>query len=166
MRFILIFLLICFGGTFYAQDTTPSSFDDAKAEYQKNIKKSRINGVYIPKNLDDAFIELNQLSSPEAIKKFKAASEEVVAKKLHFGLGRWIVYNWNFYRGSRYSYYLSQLGISNPDDMATFTIVSFHRHLNKRPQEIDKRVKDIRDRKEREREGQVQKVITRKREDK
>ena len=64
--------------------------------YQRNIKKSRINGVYIPANLEEAFQELDDLSPEPAKAKFKNAPEDVIATKLHFGLGRWIYVYWNF----------------------------------------------------------------------
>jgi hypothetical protein len=98
--------------------------------YERNIKKSRINGVYIPKDLEEAMTELVALSTEEAIAKFKAGEEELVARRLHFGLGRWMIYNWNFYEGSRFSHYLKEKGINHPDDQARFVIVSLHRKLN------------------------------------
>jgi hypothetical protein len=58
-------------------------------------------------------------------------SEEDAAIKLHFSLGRWMIYNWGFYEGSRLSYYLKNLGIGHPDDMAQFIIITYHRNLNK-----------------------------------
>jgi hypothetical protein len=115
--------------------------NEADSIYKSNIKKSRLHGVYIPKDLDDAFLELDRLSPPEAINKMKAIPEEIVAKKLHFGLGRWIAHNWNFDEGSRFSHYLKGLGIIKTDDMINFMLVSYHRYLNKKPQEIETRVK-------------------------
>lgn len=108
--------------------------------YKENIRKSKINGVYIPKDMDEAYEELNQLASPEAIAKFKAASEDTIATRLHFGLGRWISHFWNFDEGSRYVEYLKNLGLKDKDHMVQFTIVSFHRHLNNRDQEVEKRI--------------------------
>ncbi len=112
-----------------AQDF-PSNEKEYEKQYFSNIKKSRINGVYIPKDLDDAFKELKALSPPESLVKFKNAPEDLVAKKLHGGLGLWMIVNWNFYDGSRFSHWMKTKGISHPDDMAEFVIKSFHRHLN------------------------------------
>ena len=104
--------------------------EEFEKQYERNIRKSRINGVYIPKDLNDAINELVKLSPPESLEKFKIVSEDIVAKKLHFGMGRWMIVNWNFYEGSRLSNYLKNLGVGHPDDMADFLIVSLHRHLN------------------------------------
>jgi len=108
--------------------------------YQRNIKKSRINGVYIPANLEEAFQELDDLSPEEAKLKFKNAPEDVIATKLHFGLGRWISVFWNFTEGSRYVEYLRQLGIVDSDHMIQFTIVSYHRYKNGKPIDIEGQV--------------------------
>lgn len=123
---VLIIVFLVPNGAF-SQDSLEIAY--AK-QYEENIKKSRINGVYIPNNLEEAFHELKALSTPESIHKFKLADEEMVVRKLHFGLGRWMIYNWNFYDGSRFSDYLKQKGLSHPDDMARFVMICFHRYLN------------------------------------
>ena len=126
----------------YSQDDVvfPKGEKGYEAQYQRNIKKSRINGVYIPANLEEAFKELDDLSPEGAKAKFKNASEDIVATKLHFGLGRWISVYWNFIEGSRYVEYLRQLGITDPDHMIQFTIVSYHRYKNNKPLEVDAQV--------------------------
>lgn len=110
---------------------------DFEKEYEKqyaiNITKEYLNDVYIPIDLEDAFSELNRLASSEALTKFKNADEEVIRRKLHFGVGRWISVNWNFEAGSRFSHYMKEMGVTFPDDMTEMTIVSFHRHLNGTP---------------------------------
>jgi len=111
-----------------------------EAQYQRNIKKSRINGVYIPANLEEAFKELDDLSPEQSKVKFTNAPEEIIAKKLHFGLGRWISVYWNFIEGSRYVEYLRQLGITDPDHMIQFTIVSYHRYKNNSPLNVEAQV--------------------------
>lgn len=125
----------------YSQEIkNPASAAEFEELYQQNIKKTRINGVYIPKDLDDAIVELKALSPDSALDKFKLADEQVVAKKLHFGLGRWIYLYWNFEEGSRYVEYLRNLGLTTPDHMIEFTIVSLHRHLNGKEQEVQERI--------------------------
>ena len=107
--------------------------DSLELVYQQRILKSRIDGTYIPKDFEDAFVELKRLSDPQDLKTFAGQEEEEVAKKLHFGLGRWMVVNWYFYEGSRFSHYIRQKGVSFPDDMAQLVMRLFHRHLNDRP---------------------------------
>lgn len=119
--------------------TTESSF---QKQYEKNIKLSRIGGVYIPADLNEAFEELTQLADEASLTKFKSAPEEVIARKLHFGLGRWISVFWNLEEGSRYEHYLRNIGLTKVDHMVQFTIVSFHRHLLGKDLEVEKRVAD------------------------
>ena len=129
MKWLLAIFSFFVLGQCFSQDPVDSeeTFDE---RYARNIKKSRINGVYIPKNMDEAMTELQALRSDEALDKFKKGDEAMVARKLHFGLGRWMIYNWNFYEGSRFSHYLSQQGLTHPDDQAQLVIVSLHRKLN------------------------------------
>jgi cell division protein FtsL len=114
------------------EDTIPKSLSEIRflEKYNRNIKKSRINGVYIPKDLEDAFKEIKELASKESIYKFKQADKEFVVKRLHFGLGRWIMHNWNFYDGSRISHHIKSYGVSHPDDQVKFLLIAFHNHLN------------------------------------
>ena len=102
-------------------------------EYQTNIKLTKINGVYIPGSLDEAYNRLEKLSPPASIARFQIGEEKDVAEKLHFGIGRWMIVNWNFYGGSRLSHLLKQKGVKHPDDMAQFLLRTFHRKLNNKP---------------------------------
>jgi len=110
--------------------------------YERNIKKTRIDGVYIPANLNEAYEELANLADEGSLSKFKAADEEVISRKLHFGLGRWIMVFWNLEEGSRYEHHLRNLGLVQVDDMIQFTIVSFHRHLNGIDIQAEERITD------------------------
>ncbi len=118
-----------------------ASSDDKKLErtYQNRIKKERIHGVYIPSDLADSFVQLNRLIDKESKKRFKEVSEYEAVKKLHFSFGRWMIYNWGFYEGSRLSHSIRELGIYHPDDIARFIIITYHRYLNKK----DLKVKDL-----------------------
>lgn len=133
----LLFLLGILGmaNCLNAQDP-PATEEEYEERYQRRITQSHLNGVYIPKDLADAFNRLNQLISPESMKKFKGMSEKDATHKLHFSLGRWLIYNWGFYEGSRLSHYLKGLGLSHPDDMARFIIITYHRQLNRQSLEV------------------------------
>ena len=117
----------------------PSTVEDMEIEYQSNIRKSKINGVYIPQDIEEAISEIIRLSPPQSIERFKNGNEEEVVRKLHFGLGKWLAIQWNFDFGSRYSHYLKEMGVTYPDDMISFTLRSLHRHLNEVPMNIRER---------------------------
>jgi len=135
IRALLIVLYTMAISTIYGQEEAPmpTTPEEAEAKYKRNIKKSRINGVYIPKDHIEALEELKEMSPAESLAKFRTQSEDMVVKKLHFGLGRWIRYNWNFYEGSRLSEQLKSIGVSHPDDMSTFLMRLLHRQLNNNP---------------------------------
>jgi len=101
--------------------------------YEWRIKQSYLNGTYIPKDLTDAFVQLHTLIDKASKEKFKNAPEDIVTKKLHFTLGRWIMVNWGFYEGSRLSAFLNEIQLYHPDDMARFLIITYHRSLNRKP---------------------------------
>jgi hypothetical protein len=63
-------------------------------------------------------------------KKFQGLSEQDALRKLYFSFHRWIIVNWGFDGGSRFSHYLKNIGISHPDDMATLIVITYHRKLN------------------------------------
>ena len=44
--------------------------------------------------------------------------------------------NWNFDDGSRFSHFLTKLGLLYRDEMIDFMLISYHRYLNQRPQEV------------------------------
>lgn len=125
--FISIFVLVCTCCSFGQQET--KSFSSKDSLYNANIKKSKLYGVYIPRDIDDALTKLMDLTTPEARANLLKADEETIARKLHFGLGRWMEYNWNFAEGSRFSHFLRQKGLSFTDDMTRFMLITFHRHV-------------------------------------
>lgn len=121
-----------------AQKDPPATLEAFEEEYQKRIRKEYLFGTYIPKDLGDAFFQLNKLIDKESRLKFLRAGEMEAARKLHFSLGRWIMYNWGFYEGSRLSHYLRErYGLSYPDDMARFLIIAYHRSGNRKDLALD-----------------------------
>jgi hypothetical protein len=125
---------------------TPAEYE---ANYAKRIQLEEINGVYIPKDLDDAFAELNRLSDQAGIEKFKNAPESSVAQS-HFGLQKWVELNWGLEEGSRISHYLKQKGISKPEDMSNVIVITYHRFLNGKPLMLEEEIARINKRLEEE----------------
>jgi len=160
MNGILKFALVVFTLLFWFQwsnaqvDTTNV---DLMEDYQWRIQQRTLNDIYIPTDIDDAMVELVELSSENAINKFKTAAEEEVARQLFFGLGKWITSNWQFYEGSRFSHYLRGLGLSHPDDMVIFVIESFHRYLHDKDLNVEERIEKLRE----ERRKKARRIIQR-----
>lgn len=89
-----------------------------------------INGVYIPKNLEECFVQINSFWDESTKVQLKNWDEKEFAGKVHLGFGMWMRNNWSLWGGSRLSKYFNDLGIYHPDDMSGIILVSYHRHLN------------------------------------
>lgn len=114
--------------------------EDAKYKINPTKGKSSPSGVYIPKNLDDCFKELNKMLSPELIKEMKTGTEADMGK-YHRGLGMWIRNNWGLGSGSRLKTYFNSLKVHHPDDMSGIILNSFWRSLNDKPIQLEKQIK-------------------------
>lgn len=139
-HFILL-LVVAFVGVAFSPleaQPPPSTEDQYEVNYKKRIKKQRLNGVYIPKDLFDAFNQLDRLMDEPTLNEFRLLPEVRAGRK--FYLIMWVVNNWGFYEGSRLSSYISKIGITHPEHMAHFVIVAYHRHLNKVDLGIKERV--------------------------
>ena len=121
--------------------------------YHWRIGQEELDGVYIPADIAECFIELDKKVSTASKTKFKSADEMFVMQKLHYSLGRWIWYNWGFYEGSRLSVYMNKVGVHQPEDMADFIVVAYHRHLNEKPLNAKELVEFFQERKKRELEA-------------
>ncbi|HND87449.1 MAG TPA: hypothetical protein PK971_03925 [Saprospiraceae bacterium] len=145
----------------YAQEGPANNEQEFEKQYQQRIKMEKLNGVYIPKNLEDAMLQLDKLTTAEAKAKIKAIPEDSVCMRLHGRLGQWMIMNWGFYGGSRLSHYIRSAGITFPDDMADFLLLGYHRKLHGQPigvKELAVRFKEKR-KAEFEREKKKGKVI-------
>jgi len=137
MRIFFFIILVGFAQSLSAQSA--KQLKEIEEQYAFNIVQTHINDVYIPENIEDALVQLDELSNEAGRSKFLEADEATAAKVLVKGLGRWMMVNWNFYEGSRLSHYLKEMGVTHPEDMAQFLIVSYHRYLREVPQEYDTR---------------------------
>jgi len=168
--FILFCLLHQSALSLYAQQpfAPPANEKEFERQYQERITKDRLFGIYIPKNLDDALVQLDKLSSEESKKIFLSIPEDSVCRVMHNRLGQWMIVNWSFYEGSRLSHYLRSAGVTYPDDMADFLILAFHRHLNGKTvtvKELAPRFREMRRKalEQDRRDGQLLKETVRKR---
>lgn len=142
-KITLVIACMAFLTTVGFSQKPPETLDEYEKAYQKRIQKEVLYGVYIPKDVGDAFIQLNKLTDAESKKSFLSLPEDAAAAKLHFSFGRWIIHNWGFYEGSRFSNYINRLGLFHPDDMAHFVIIAYHRNLKKSPLDVKNLVGDI-----------------------
>jgi hypothetical protein len=159
----LLFILFLAQVIAFAQKSpVPNTEAEFEKEYSSRIKKDRLFGVYIPKDMTDAFTRLDAVIEPKDRDRFQHLTEHDAQHRLYFSLNRWLIQNWSFYSGSRYSAYLKDLGVHHPEDMAMFTLLMYHRNLNKKPLQIKEAVEEIKERRKKEVEDRMKnaKVIS------
>ena len=96
--------------------------------------------VYIPKDLDDCFVELRKILPEKTVEEMKTGTEKDMIQ-YHHGLGTWLRNNWGLWEGSRLSKWFNEKGIRHPDDMSGIIFDSFWRHLNGHPIRLDEQIK-------------------------
>lgn len=148
----LLLLCLLAGAFSLSAQKPPETQEEFEKAYQYNIRQEYLHNVYIPKDLTDAFIQLNRLIDEPSKQKFKSLEEEEAASRLFFSLGRWISHNWGFYGGSRLSHFIRELGITHPEDMARFVIISYHRNLNRKPLEVKSLIEKFQSERQKEQE--------------
>jgi len=158
---LCLLLSITVSTSIFAQEGPANNEQEFEKQYQQRIKQEKLNGVYIPKNLDDALLQLDKLINAPSQTKLKNIPEDSLCVRLHTRLGQWMILNWGFYGGSRLSHYLRSAGITYPDDMADFLLLAYHRKLNGKPVIIKDLATYFRDKrkKEFEKEKKERKVL-------
>lgn len=96
-----------------------------KVRYSSDIWK----GIYIPKDIDDAIIQLDYMISDSAKARYKGYNENEFIGMSLLSLGRYIRNDWQLWNGSRLTKYFNGLGIYNAEDMSGIIIKSYLRHL-------------------------------------
>lgn len=135
MKHILIlFLTIQALYTCSGQVITDIPVDSAQLkEYEQRTRLTRIDGKYIPKDLNDAMLELNKIMEQGARQKFQKMTEDDARTKTHFSFGKYINARWSIMEGSRLTLWFQKNKIYNYDDMIDCVIVAYHRTLNNKP---------------------------------
>lgn len=100
--------------------------------------------IYIPKNLDECFVELKKIFSKDELAEIKDSKEEDMIK-FHFGLGMWIRNNWIRETDSPLKKYFNEMGIFHPDDMSGIIFTSFHRHLHNKEIKLEEQIQYYKD---------------------
>ena len=100
--------------------------------------------VYIPKDLEDAFVELKKMLSSALLDEIRLKSEKDMIL-YHHGFGTWLRNNWGLWASSRLAQYFNQLGINHPDDMSGIILTSFWRHLHSKPVGLEEQVESYKE---------------------
>ena len=125
----LIFLICGCDERKNTNETDAKEQIDPKYALNPTLDSNQPQDIYIPKDINDCFVELKRMLNPELIKKIKESSERDLIEH-HFGLGLWIRNNWQLWGESRLAKWFNEQGIKHPDDMSGIILYSFSRHLN------------------------------------
>jgi hypothetical protein len=131
------------GGTGTAPTTLPSTNPTTRPSGQFEPRKdaSGKTGYYIPRDLDDALVEVDRIfvSAGKRDAVMNGTEEDMI--QYHFGLGMWMRNNWGLWGGSRLSEYFNGIGIHHPDDMSGIILDSYWRKLHGKPIDLEGQVK-------------------------
>lgn len=115
------------------------------AEDEIRSTTDSLRGVYIPKDLEDCFSQIDSFW-PDSIKdRVRQWTENEFLGRLHLGFGMWMRNNWQLWGGSRLSKYFNELEIYHPDDMSGIILDSYHRYLNKKELKLDDQIQGYKD---------------------
>ena len=89
-----------------------------RQEYARRLTLESINGVYMPKDLGESFIELDKTLKEVDSKEMQALPNRDEMIRYHHGLGMWLRNNWGLWGGSRLQKYFTDKGVTHPDDMS------------------------------------------------
>jgi hypothetical protein len=97
---------------------------------EERLTLEKIDGVYIPKNLGECFLELDRLTSEIDKKEMQAQPKRDDMIHYHITLGMWMRNNWKLWGGSRLQKYFTDKGITHPDEMSSIILYHYHDWLN------------------------------------
>lgn len=122
-RFVILTLCIITGTCINAQKKF-------KTTRQIQASSAKINGIYIPRDVNDAVNVLDTLLTNEQKDTLKTLSYEDYMAGLHHGLGMKLRNDWGLWKDSRLSLYFVSSGISHPDKMSDYILLAFYHHLH------------------------------------
>ena len=117
--FIIVAFLLCVSSA--AQEKVSSQ------RYYRYLV-DRINGIYIPKDMDEAIDSLDVIISPED-KRYITDSLTLDGFRIncHHGLGMWIRNNWGLWGGSRLQRYFLDKNVYHPDEMSDYILKAYYK---------------------------------------
>ena len=129
MRHLGFILLILFGlesqGQMVYLDTT-------------HVHDARINGIYIPKDIEDCFRVLYSVDYEITNSELISISEDSIESKFDSPAEFW--HKWYFHEASRLTKYFNSLGIIYPKHMQDIILHTYYRKLHNTPIRFDEEV--------------------------
>lgn len=112
-----------------------------KAQWKLRYQSEMIDGIYIPKDINDAISVLDTMfSEKDKIFITDSLSERDFSARLHLSFGMWLRNNWGLWGGSRLSSFFNDMRIYHPDDMSGIVLDSYYRYLKGQDLDIEGQV--------------------------
>ena len=99
---------------------------EQRAERERRMTAESINGVYIPRNLGECFIELDKALSEIDKNEMRALPKRGDMIQYHLGLGTWMRNNWGLWGGSRLYKYFYDKAVTHPEDMSSIVLFYYY----------------------------------------
>lgn len=131
-----------------------SKEDEAKYKLTPTLSIEFETGVYVPKDLEDSFKELDKMLTKELREDIRKGKESELFR-FHHGFGTWLRNNWGLWKGLRLAKWFNGKGVFHPDDMSSIVLKSYWRRLNDKPLELEEQVKYYADYWKKAKEGAV-----------
>jgi|GEM_PF-2153950 len=134
-------ILIATGFFFFKVSLCQTDSNSLQDSTKTRFIQDSINGVYIPKDLEECFKQIDSFWNDSVKTEVKSWTEDEFHANTHFGFGMWIRNNWGLWSGSRLQTYFRNKGIFHPDDMSGIILSSYYRYLTGKKIELKKQIK-------------------------
>ena len=98
--------------------------------YLAKLDKDTLNGVYIPKDLQDCFVQLDKMLSTKSKTEIKTLKNKTETIKYHHSLGMTLRNSWGLWGGSRLQKYFLDRKVNHPDGMSSIILEFYYDWLN------------------------------------
>lgn len=105
-------------------------WQNRRAWYERRIVADTIDGVYIPRDIEDCFSQLDSILAFKNRRGIIAQPNRESMSKYHFGLGMWLRNNWGLWSGSRLERYFYNRGVYHPDNMSGAILEYYYDYLH------------------------------------
>jgi hypothetical protein len=112
-----------------------------------SLEEADAKNVYIPRDLDDCFKQLDKAFSKADTQRMRCGPESQIDRYYYvfsegnvenvLQIDQWLRDLWQLGRKSRLAKWFKTRGIDDSDDMADIVVHSFWRHLNAKPIDLD-----------------------------
>ena len=143
-KIVLISFKIVLNDNDFIHEDIIKLFQKTEQKWRKEDKErfttDTLRNVYIPKNLEECFTQIDNFWDDSTKLQVKDWTEDEFIAKTHFGFGMWMRNNWQLWGGSRLSNYFNEMGIYHPDDMSGIIINSYHRYLTGKEIKLEEQI--------------------------